>query len=167
MGLLDSLPGTYMPTTEGARVTVDFEHAAVHDGRFFSASLTASTATAQTLLFTTAAGQTPHLKCAVDSSVAGVWTFEEGVTYTSGGGAVTAYNLNRNLATAAAAGTVLSNPVVGTAGTVLVSRRVELLGGFTGSFRGRVLAASTTYLLRYTPNSSAKSVLAFYWEEGA
>jgi len=164
-----------MPTDRhGGRTVIDYAHHEIHSGNHYTAYLyeaDVDAASTLTVLMRTPATGEIHLVGLVKSSLGGGFTWQEGANCT-GGAAITAYNNNRQSANTATL-TLLSDPTVTSAGTILIETDVGATGNPTtaagGDFAARqewILAQSTEYVLQYTSaTANAKVTLILEWYE--
>ena len=194
MGLQDSLPGRFGPQVDStlgnskvmenraydsgvnALIGIDVVHNRIHEGLAFVAihQTAHGTATAATMLITTATAQNPHVVLAVSADKGGKWTFSEAPN-ASGGSAITSYNRNRassttsgttitHTATYVSAGSIIDRGIVGAAG----GNPNSVTGGGSTPRPEWELAASTIYLVRFVADNATTVTdirAEFYYED--
>lgn len=151
---------------------IEPEHGVIHDGVHYTVNYDktlASVGSTVSIAITTPAASEDkylHFVCSVEADKKVNWTFSEGASI-SGGSSITSLN---NMRPAAAVylspATVVANPVVTTAGTVLETHITGSAGtpqskvGGNANVRNEwVLAAATTYLILATATEAATETI--------
>ena len=165
MSLDDVFPDTWTPVgPHGARKTEDFAHAEIHNGNVFHVEKTGTVTTTATVMITTAATPEIHIQITLNADDAGKVELFEAPAAT-GGTPITPINANRKSAVVSGLAASTHTPTITTTGSVLETIFTGAAGFPSGgSGSGEVLGttwildASTKYLIRYTPATTANSI---------
>jgi hypothetical protein len=155
----------FWPMHLGARPNVDIIDLQTSRGLRFVAShnVADGTGTAATVLITTPATGTYHLRGSVQADASATWTFSKAPN-ASGGTVINAYNANdasaeistlthTHTATYVSAGTVM------TQGNLSSSVPLSNIGGFFPRGNEWILDAEQVYLIRVLPTSTTTNVI--------
>lgn len=161
-----------MPTegVTGARKVIDATHEVIHSGQFYTADhfVSVGTGTAVTVLITPPASSTSryvHFRAAVQTNLAGVFTFSEAPN-ASGGSALAAANNFRDqkvnkpdpvvlthTVTYVSSGTILETILFSSSGSALVNQ-----GGNNPQYEW-ILERGNIYLMRFVADAAATRVV--------
>lgn len=157
-----------------SQMTIDYAHHEIHDGTNFIveswADVTGAAATYDLGITTPDTTKWAHLLMNFMAEAGFTITVYEGATFT-GGTPVTAFNSNRNSATAATVAFVLA-PTVTVLGTQITSWKIgsgTATGGVGGTRAERILKQNTKYLVRFTKLAAGTDYInyLFDWYEHA
>ena len=166
----------FMPTdVHGGRTIIGYAHHEIHAGNHYVAhsyELDVDASSTLSILITAPTVKEAHLTGAIESSLAGRFTWSEAPN-ASGGTSITTYNSNRRSSntselvcttdpTFVSVGTVLLQATIGTPGNP-----INALGGGVESREEWVLGDGVLYLLQFTSataNAEVSIILEWYEE---
>lgn len=163
-------------------VVIDIPHHEIHEGDAYSVGVSDASANSTELVeiyFKTPAAATPQKRMhgIFERSGTGAFTFEivEGVTFSTGGTAATAYNRHRDSANTSSAQTLLtgatttSDIVTASGGTTIWTETIgsgKTTGGTSRGTEEWIFKSNTEYLAKVTSNAAAIGIsLNMSWYE--
>lgn len=167
--------GTYDAEVDvlGYLVAIEIEHHKVHEGKFYTVSdYDSSVDTASPKywhIITPDSSARAHIKIQVATDTGGLIEFYENPTTTNNGGALTAFNNDRNSGNSTTFN-FYKDPTISSDGTLIeVSRigagREKKIGGMARQPSEIILKQNEQYLIKATPDSNGASVtinIGFY-----